>query len=74
MTDLDAEYDAGETGCGELLMELFLRMRHLAPGGAIRVTARDPAAPIEMPAWCRLTGHQLIESDHPNYVIRRKES
>lgn len=68
----DAEYDAGETGCGELLMELHLRMRRLPPSQTLRVTARDPAAPVELPAWCRLTGHQLLEANPPVYLIRKE--
>jgi tRNA 2-thiouridine synthesizing protein A len=67
-----AEWDAGEMGCGELLMLLNPRVKALAPGGVFRLVARDPGA-IDMPAWCRLTGHQLISANHPEYLIRRKE-
>jgi tRNA 2-thiouridine synthesizing protein A len=63
-------WDAGEMGCGELLLALKLRMRGLGPGNIIRVVARDPAAPEEMPAWCRLTGHTLVHAAHPVYDIR----
>lgn len=67
-------WDAGDMGCGELLLALKLRMRSLAPGGVIEVVARDPAAPEEMPAWCRLTGHTLVRSEHPVYEIRCRAS
>lgn len=69
----DAEWDAGDMGCGELVMALRLRMKNLPPGRVIRVTATDPAAPEDLPAWCRLTGHPLLAADHPVYFIRRKE-
>lgn len=70
----DAEWDAGGMGCGDLVLELRLRLGRLAPGRVLRVTASDPGAPEDIPAWCRLTGHALVESKHPLYLIRRKES
>ena len=66
-------WDAGETGCGQLVFELRRRMNELKPGETLEVTARDPGAPVDMPAWCRMTGHTLISSDHPFYVIARKK-
>jgi tRNA 2-thiouridine synthesizing protein A len=69
----EQEWDAGDMGCGELVMALRLRMKNLPAGGVIRVTATDPAAPEDLPAWCRLTGHTLVSAGHPAYVIRRKE-
>jgi TusA-related sulfurtransferase len=39
------EWDAGDMGCGELVMALRLRMRSLRAGDIVRVTATDPAAP-----------------------------
>lgn len=67
-----ARWDAGEMACGDLLYELRLRVRELAPGEAIDVIARDPSAPIDLPAWCRVTGHPLVESEHPRYRVRRR--
>ena len=66
------EWDAGDMGCGELVMALRLRMHSLPAGGVIRVTATDPAAPEDLPAWCRLCGHTLVAMNHPLYWIRRK--
>lgn len=67
-----AEWDAGDMGCGELVMALRLRLQELRPGGVIRVRATDAAAPEDLPAWCRLCGHALVAMNHPNYWIRRK--
>ena len=68
------EWDAGSMGCGDLVLELRLRLARLAPGAELRVLARDPGAPEDIPAWCRLTGHSLVEANPPLYRIRRKES
>jgi len=71
---VDREWDAGELGCGELVLELRSRMQTLAPGRVLRLIALDPGAPADIPAWCRLTGHTLLDHHHPVYLIRRKES
>ena len=44
----------------------------LPAGAVLTVTATDPAAPEDLPAWCRLTGHALLTADHPTYRIRRR--
>lgn len=69
----DAEWDAGAMGCGDLVMELRTRLLAMRPGQVLRLSARDPGAPEDLPAWCRLTGHGLLAARHPLYWIRRKD-
>jgi len=69
----DAEWDAGDMGCGDLVLELRARIEPLVPGRVLKLTARDPGAPADIPAWCRMTGHALVSEQHPIYLIRRKE-
>ncbi len=69
----DAVWDAGDRGCGELVLELRMRVEALAPGALMKLVSRDPGAPADIPAWCRMTGHALVEQQHPVYLIRRKE-
>jgi tRNA 2-thiouridine synthesizing protein A len=71
-TGMDAEWNAGDLGCGELVLELRERLGRLRPGQVIRLIARDPGAPADLPAWCRMTGHTLMYRDHPVYLIRRE--
>ena len=68
-----AEWDAGELGCGELVLELRLRLQALPPGEMFKLCACDPGAPEDLPAWCRLTGHRLVRAEPPNYWIKRKD-
>ena len=68
------EWDAGHMGCGEILLLLRRRMQALSPGEAFKLTARDPGAPVDMPAWCRLTGRRLLRADHPEYWIEQKRA
>lgn len=67
-----AEWDAGDSGCGDLVMELRVRLNAMKPGELMKLTARDPGAREDLPAWCRLTGHELVENMHPAYFIRRR--
>jgi len=64
-------FDGGETGCGELLLDLLLFMKAQPNGAIVKVRALDPGAPLEIPAWCRLTKHILISSEHPFYNIQK---
>jgi tRNA 2-thiouridine synthesizing protein A len=66
-------WDAGDLGCGELVLALRGRLNALPSGAVLQVTATDPAAPEDLPAWCRLTGNPLIDARPPVYLIRRKE-
>jgi tRNA 2-thiouridine synthesizing protein A len=60
-------------GCGDLVFQLRMHLLPLKPGAVLKITARDPGAPEDLPAWCRLTGHTLVRSEHPLYWIKRKE-
>jgi tRNA 2-thiouridine synthesizing protein A len=70
----DARWDAGDLGCGDLVLELRQRLEAMQPGQVLTLTARDPGAHADIPAWCRMTGHALIAAQHPVYQIRRKEN
>lgn len=70
----DVEWDAGGMGCGDLVLELRLRVEAMKPGQVLRLVASDPGARADIPAWCRMTGHTLVIERHPVYHIRRKES
>jgi tRNA 2-thiouridine synthesizing protein A len=65
-------WDAGDMGCGQLVFELRRRMDRLEPGDTLEIVALDPGAPIDIPAWCRMTGHTLVSAEHPTYIIRRR--
>lgn len=53
-------FDGGDLACGELLLGLLRTLSRLADGTEVRVIATDPAAPIDIPAWCHLTGHRYL--------------
>ena len=63
-------WNAGGTGCGELVLELRQRLAPLPAGVLFELVAHDPGAPEDIPAWCAMTRHTLVRSSHPVYVIR----
>jgi tRNA 2-thiouridine synthesizing protein A len=69
-----AHWDAGTLGCGELVLELRNRLLAIPPGSTLLLIARDPAAPEDLPAWCRMTGHSVVRASHPEYLLKRKEN
>ena len=71
---MDVEWDAGDLGCGDLVLELRLRLDAMPPRSILKLVARDSGARADIPAWCRMTGHTLVTAQHPVYQIRRKES
>lgn len=68
----DVEWDAGDMSCGDLVLALRIRLQALEPETILKIIAHDPAAPEDLPAWCRLTGHRLLSASHPEYLIERK--
>lgn len=38
------------------------RVATLAPGDLLEVFCTDPGALTDIPAWCRLNGHRVLES------------
>ena len=57
------EWDAGDLGCGELVIELRFKLKAMKPGEVIRVHATDSGAPADLPAWCRMTKDILLHYD-----------
>lgn len=69
-----AEWDAGDLACGDLVLELLTRMRALPPGAVLKLIATDPAARIDIAAWCRVTKNPLLAKSPPVFFIQRKEN
>ena len=66
-------WQAGETGCGVLITGIKREIGRIEPGERLEVTALDAGARVDIPAWCRMTGHRLVVANHPTYVIERKD-
>jgi len=66
--------DGGDRARVRLLLELRARISGLPGGMIIHLTASDPAAPIDLPVWCHLTGHAYLgpipAATGPTYAMR----
>ncbi|GAB6904153.1 sulfurtransferase TusA family protein [Kineosporia succinea] len=51
-------------GIGMLCVRLLIKLRGVVaeadPGTLVHVLTTDPAAPIDLPSWCHLTGHTYL--------------
>jgi len=71
-----AEVDARGLFCPEPVMLLHNRIRDLAGGQRLRVTATDPSTTRDIPKFCVYLGHELIDQQKRDgeyiYLIRKK--
>ncbi|MCO5166017.1 MAG: sulfurtransferase TusA family protein [Planctomycetes bacterium] len=57
----DASFDGGDLDCGNGLLLLIRRhMDPLARGQVLEVRSTDTSVEEDLPAWCRLTGNELV--------------
>ena len=57
----DASFDGGDLDCGGGLLLLIRRhINPLEPGGLLEILSIDSTVEVELPAWCRLTGNELV--------------
>ena len=70
--EFDDEFDGGEETCGRVIINLYTYLKPMPPGYRILLISKDPAAPYEFPAWCRMTGNVLLDMSHPYYLVEYK--
>nr|WP_269204462.1 sulfurtransferase TusA family protein [Motilibacter deserti] len=61
--------------CPVPVIELARHVLDVPPGALIAVLADDEAARVDVPAWCRMRGHEYV-GERPRergaaYVVRR---
>jgi tRNA 2-thiouridine synthesizing protein A len=47
------------------------RVKEMLPGQQLEVICTDPGVMQDIPAWCRINGHQVLETtaDEGEYII-----
>lgn len=69
----DEFYDAGDKGCASGPMdEIAAIVRGMQAGQTLEVHATDATVAVDLTAWCRMTGHRLIEQQGSHYLIQHK--
>ena len=70
------ELDCRGMPCPRPIIELARAFVDLPPGGVVAVASDDPAARVDVPAWCRMrgqeyVGHEVASDGVPVYRVRR---
>jgi tRNA 2-thiouridine synthesizing protein A len=65
------ELDCRGLLCPVPVITLARRIKEVPIGDTITVLADDPAAAIDIPAWCRMRSQELVSTGTDRYVVRR---
>ncbi|MBD0292288.1 MAG: sulfurtransferase TusA family protein [Jiangellaceae bacterium] len=62
--------------CPLPVIELARRIGDVEVGSVVAVVSDDPAAAVDVPAWCRLRVHEYVGQGQsvdgvPSYLVRR---
>lgn len=70
--------DGGDLDCGSgLLLIIRSALEPLSPGGILEIRSREISVKEDLPAWCRMVGHQIVatepgEGQYIHYSLRKK--
>ena len=70
------ELDCRDQPCPMPVIELAKNLARVEVGALFAVVAHDPAARVDVPAWCRMRGQEWVGEDTaadgaPRFVVRR---
>jgi tRNA 2-thiouridine synthesizing protein A len=80
VTDLPArELDCRGMLCPRPVIELARRLDSVPVGSILGVVSDDTAAAHDIPAWCRMRGHEYVGADTADdgvarYLVRRTDA
>lgn len=63
--------------CATLTPLIRAKLRELGSGGVLEICTDDPTARVDIPAWSRLTGNELVstveeDAQHTRFYVRKK--
>ena len=63
--------DARRLLCPMPVIRTQNKIKELQPGDRLTIVGTDPGIMQDIPAWCRINGHKLLESSTENseYII-----
>ena len=69
MSELNQELNLVGLKCPLPIVELNRLVKKLSLGEAFRAIADDPAFLLDVEAWCKRTGHTLVEVQQKNSQV-----
>ncbi len=74
--EIAVQVDARGLSCPMPIVKTAQAVRPLASGSMVEVLSTDPGSQRDFVAWCRATGHDLVEQSTEGavhrFIIRRK--
>ena len=66
------QLDARRLFCPMPVIRTQDKVKQLQPGDILEVTCTDPGALNDIPAWCRINGHRVVDSweDDDEVVVK----
>jgi len=61
--------DARNSLCPMPVIKTQNKVNELHPGDTLEVTCTDPGALNDIPAWCRINGHEVIDTKESDGVV-----
>ena len=69
MTETVHDRDVRRQLCPIPVIKTQNRVNQLARGDVLRVTCTDPGALNDIPAWCRINGHEVLETRRDDHDV-----
>lgn len=75
--NIDHTLDAVGLACGDLVLAVFNKMKQVSVNEILEVIAYDLGAIEDIPAWCRMQGHQLLHIEEcelikTHFIIKKQ--
>lgn len=76
----DAVLEGGDLDCGSgLLLLIREAMSPLGPGGVLEIRSRESSVREDLPAWCRMVGHTMLdtrvgEASSTSYFVKKQSA
>ena len=59
----DYTFDGGDMDCGSgLILLIRQHMERVPAGGVLEIRSAEPTVTAELPPWCRMTGHEYLQT------------
>lgn len=69
MTETLYDLDVRRQLCPIPVIKTQNKVNELAEGAMLRVTCTDPGALNDIPAWCRINGHEVLETTQDDHEV-----
>ena len=55
--------------CPMPMVETNKAMKSLSAGDILQIIATDPGTQLDIPSWCKRTGHELLTANEENNIF-----